>query len=314
MESTRFADAIAYGGWHVDTHPPAGVDAIDESPCTQHRVPHLYDIPLRSCVSGNLKNLMFAGRNLSATHLAFASTRVMATCAAVGQGVGTAAAFAVQAGIDPCDLAANEKAMQAIQQQLLHDDAYLIGLRNESPQDHACQARIAASSSQPGGEPENVISGQTRAVYGERGAPPERAFAGSHRWMSDPGPPLPQWLKLHWPAPISAARVQLIFDTGMHRPLTFSLADAYTALMQWGQPQVETVRDYSVELLVDGGWRTAATIRGNYQRRRVHELPDQPFTALRIMVSATNGLDHARVCEVRVEGSHGPSETSGVHC
>jgi hypothetical protein len=42
------------------------------------------------------RNLMFAGRNLSATHIAFASTRVMATCAVVGQGVGTAAALALR--------------------------------------------------------------------------------------------------------------------------------------------------------------------------------------------------------------------------
>jgi hypothetical protein len=88
LSSRSFEDRIAYGGWAIDLHPPAGVDAADEPPCEQHLVPYLYDIPLSCCVSRDVPNLMFAGRNLSATHIAFASTRVMATCAAVGQADG----------------------------------------------------------------------------------------------------------------------------------------------------------------------------------------------------------------------------------
>ncbi len=77
MESREFPDAIAFGGWSIDLHPPRGVNAPTEEPCVQHPVPHLYDIPLRACISRNIENLMFAGRNISATHVAFASTRVM---------------------------------------------------------------------------------------------------------------------------------------------------------------------------------------------------------------------------------------------
>ena len=73
-ESRAFHDAIAFGGWPMDLHPPAGVDAPGEPPCIQHEVSHLYDIPLRACVSDEISNLMFAGRNISATHVAFAST------------------------------------------------------------------------------------------------------------------------------------------------------------------------------------------------------------------------------------------------
>src|SRR5688572_15440673 len=126
LSSRTFPDAIAFGGWPIDTHPPQGVDAPDEPPCTQSHVPHLYDIPLRCCVAANRRNLFFAGRNLSATHLAFASTRVMATCAVVGQGVGTAAALAMRRGVDSVDLAANAPLMHAVQQRLMRDDAYLV--------------------------------------------------------------------------------------------------------------------------------------------------------------------------------------------
>jgi hypothetical protein len=301
LAATEFADAIAYGGWHIDTHPPGGVDAVDEPPCTQHRVPHLYDIPLRACVSANLENLMFAGRNISATHIAFASTRVMATCAVVGQGVGTAAAYAARHGIVPAQLSSRPEAIAAIQQQLLRDDAYLIGRTNRWPTDLAPRAVITASSSMPSGAATNVVSGQTRSVHGERGAPAERAAAGTHRWMSDPRGGFPQWLELLWPQPVVASRVQLIFDTGLHRPLSFSLADAYTALMHWGSPQPETVRDYRIEIDTAGDWQTVAVVEGNYERRRVHTFAATSLRRLRVVVLSANGLDHARVCELRVE-------------
>ena len=95
-KATRFPDAIAFGGWSLDTHPPGGIDALGEPPCYQPLTDHVYGIPLRACVSENVENLMFAGRNISASHIAFSSTRVMATCAVVGQGVGTAAGLAIR--------------------------------------------------------------------------------------------------------------------------------------------------------------------------------------------------------------------------
>ncbi|MEA3366340.1 MAG: FAD-dependent oxidoreductase, partial [Candidatus Hydrogenedentes bacterium] len=298
QESRAFDDAIAYGGWPIDTHPPSGVDAPDERPCTQHQLDHIYDIPLRACVSAGPRNLMFAGRNISATHVAFASTRVMATCAVIGQGVGTAAAHAVKNGMEPADLAADPQSMTAIQQRLLRDDAYLIGAVNLDPNDHARDAKVSASSAQPNGGAANVISGQTRSTHGPKGVKPERATHGLHRWMSDPAPGLPAWLELHWEQPVPVSEVQLIFDTGMHRVLTLTHSDAYAARMKWGQPQPETVRDYSIELNSNGKWQSVAEIKNNCQRRRVHKVkPSGHVSALRVNVAATNGLDHARIFE-----------------
>ena len=171
MSSTRprSHDAIAYGGWFIDTHPPLGVDAPNEPPCTQHRVPHLYDIPLRACVSRDIDNLMFAGRNISATHIAFASTRVMATCSVMGQGVGTAAAYAARHKLPPSTLAANATAIEAIQHQLIEDDAFLIGPINSDPRDLAKRAKVTASSEQS----------QGAAAQRRRRANPQRAW---RRW------------------------------------------------------------------------------------------------------------------------------------
>ena len=300
LGSTAFGDAIAYGGWFIDTHPPLGVDATGEPPCTQHLVPHLYDIPLRACVSCDVENLMFAGRNMSATHIAFASTRVMATCAAVGQGVGTAAAYAALQGMSPANLAASPAAIEAIQQQLLEDDAFLIGRVNNDPRDLARRAQVTASSEQRYGAARSVALGPTRSVHGPGGVPRERTIASTHRWMSDPVAGLPAWIQLEWPEPVAPTRLQLVFDTGMHRVLTFSLADSYTQTMHWGLPQPETVRDYEVESRCRGSWRPASSVTENYQRRNEIWLDGNQISALRITVKATNGLDHARICEVRV--------------
>ncbi|MBN2310139.1 MAG: FAD-dependent oxidoreductase, partial [Candidatus Hydrogenedentes bacterium] len=298
LGSAPFADAIAFGGWPIDTHPVQGVDAPAESPCSQHRVPHVYDIPLRACISRDIPNLLFAGRNISATHIAFASTRVMATAAAMGQGVGTAAAYAARHDVLPAAIPDRPECMRAVQQRLLRDDAYLIGLANEEGGDFARTARLTASSAQAAGPVANLVSGVTRALHGPDGAPPDRVVSGTHRWMSEG---LPAQVELRWAEPVHCGEVQLVFDTGLHRPLTLTHSDAYAARMAWGTPQPETVRDYLIEGELDGTWRTLVQVEGNYQRRRVHEIaPGNRLTALRLTVTATNGLDHARVCEVRV--------------
>ena len=118
--------------------------------------------------------------------------------------------------------------------------------------------------------------------------------------MSSPDEPLPAWIELSWPQPIKPTSIQLTFDTGMHRVLTFSLADAYTRKMHWGSAQPETVVDYVVECSYQDQKCALVDIEGNYQRRNRIELKGRPLETLRITVTATGGLDHARVCEVRV--------------
>ena len=283
--SRAFTDRIAYGGWMIDVHPSAGIDAPEQDPCLQRAVPFLYDIPLRCCVSRDVSNLMFAGRNISATHVAFASTRVMATCA----------------GIEPLQLASREDAVKAIQQRLSYDDAYLIGMSSDPLLDASKSARISASSEQAGGQARNVVSGQARSVHGPRGAPPDRAHGGLHRWMSDPEATLPAWIRFEWEHPVVVEEIQLIFDTGLHRHLTLSHRDSFTSKMIWGRPQPETVRDYVIEGFNGDRWYDLARVKDNYQRLRRHNLPTRTaISSLRIWVQTTNGLDHARIVEIRV--------------
>jgi hypothetical protein len=313
LTSRPFPDAIAYGGWPIDTHPPEGVDVPELPPCTQHHLPFIYDIPLRCCVSIGPRNLMFAGRNLSATHIAFASTRVMATCAVIGQGVGTAAALALRQNMFPADIATDTKLVHAIQQRLLRDDCYLISISNEDPNDLVREAaeireqqvgRLVRQNEERlphSGEcaytAEKIRSGQTRIVTK---LPPDRQSPGLHRWMSHE---LPATLEIRWNDPVMLREIVLTFDTGLHRLLTLSQADGYTQKMLWGRPQPETVRDYELSVETPTGWQTVETIQNNYQRNRRHLLViAEPVTALRLTITATNGLDHARVVEVRAYG------------
>ncbi|WP_304066968.1 FAD-dependent oxidoreductase [Pedobacter glucosidilyticus] len=90
VEQNTFEDAVAFGGWSIDLHPADGV--FSEKPgCNQWHGKGVYQIPYRTLYSNNIPNLFLAGRIISASHVAFASTRVMATAAHVGQAVGMAA-------------------------------------------------------------------------------------------------------------------------------------------------------------------------------------------------------------------------------
>ncbi|MDQ3622014.1 MAG: FAD-dependent oxidoreductase [Verrucomicrobiota bacterium] len=301
MQSTAFADAIAYGGWPIDLHPPEGIDKRAEPPCAQTPVPLLYDIPLRCCVAREIANLMFAGRNISATHVAFASTRVMATCAVVGEAVGISAAFAIQNGLLPGELADEPATMQAIRQRLLREDLYLIGGTDRGENDSAHAAAITASSEALDGPARNVISGQNRVVLSERGVPLHRTDPGTHRWMSEPAAGFPAWIELRWDNAIFFSTIELVFDTGLHRHLTLTQSDEYCRLMHWGAGQPETVRRYVVELEVNDRWQLLASVRGNWQRRRTHRhTPSASCRALRITVEGAWGIDHARIMQIRV--------------
>src|SRR3984957_941755 len=142
----KFEDAVAVGGWPMDDHPPSGFDKPDMAPNVAIRTPEVYDIPLRTMYSKNVKNLLMAGRNISASHVAFTSTRVMATCAVVGQAAGTAAALCIQSGLEPRPFAQDAARVAELQQALLRDDQTIKGRRNEDARDLARQARVTASS------------------------------------------------------------------------------------------------------------------------------------------------------------------------
>ncbi|AIQ57362.1 FAD-dependent oxidoreductase [Paenibacillus borealis] len=143
LAQREFTDRIGFGGWSIDLHPPQGVYATESG--SKHMYSDgSYHIPFRSLYSVNVNNLLMAGRDISASHVAFGTTRVMATCAVIGEAAGTGAALCAAKGITPRELHAGH--LQELQQTMLRQDASVLGLRNEDVADLALRAAVSASS------------------------------------------------------------------------------------------------------------------------------------------------------------------------
>lgn len=97
LEARAFDDGIARSAYPIDIHNPSG------SGTTTHRLPSgaAYEIPYRCLVPAKVDGLLVAGRCISTTHEALASTRLTPTVMTLGQAAGTAAALAVQSGVQP---------------------------------------------------------------------------------------------------------------------------------------------------------------------------------------------------------------------
>ena len=143
LEQTQFDDAVAFGGWSIDLHPVEGVYA-ETAGALQKYSNGVYDIPFRTLYSHNVDNLLFAGRNISASHVAFGSTRVMATCATLGQAAGTAAALASSLGVAPRAIGTTH--LQLLRETLARTDASVVGSRVDDPLDLVTSATVTASS------------------------------------------------------------------------------------------------------------------------------------------------------------------------
>jgi len=144
VEQRIHPDAVSFGGWAIDLHPVDGVFSA-QAGCTQWHSKGVYQIPWRTMYSRNIPNLMLAGRIISASHVAFASTRVMATCAHGGQAVGAAAALCIKHGVQPRDLL-KPALMRELQNNLLRKGQFIPGITLEEPEDLARSARITATS------------------------------------------------------------------------------------------------------------------------------------------------------------------------
>ena len=145
IRQATFEDTVAHGGWAVDLHPADGVYS-DLPACTQWHAKGVYGIPCRCYYSRNISNLFLAGRIISASHVAFGSTRVMATCAAGGQAVGVAAALCREHGCMPREAGAGKR-LAELQSRLDRSGQFLPGVAVDDPADLAPRAAAAASSS-----------------------------------------------------------------------------------------------------------------------------------------------------------------------
>ncbi|WP_210420804.1 FAD-dependent oxidoreductase [Chitinophaga sp. XS-30] len=106
QEGKFYPDGAVTATWTIDLHFPQEknskyFEGQEFFASTKHIRVAPYTIPYRCLYSRNISNLFMAGRNISTTHVAFGSTRVMRTCGMMGEVVGFAAGIAKKHNTTP---------------------------------------------------------------------------------------------------------------------------------------------------------------------------------------------------------------------
>ena len=243
-EGRHFEDIVAYGGWTMDDHFPEGFYK-KEAGTIFHPAPSPYGIPYRCLYSVNMENLFFAGRNISATHTAMSSTRVMATCSVLGQAMGTAAAMAAREKITPRGV--YEKHMSELKNTLMEDDAYL-PFNKRPVNELTASATVVSSNNSAAGL---VRNGHDRVIGEEDNA-----------WIAAMG----DELEFTWKEPVSIGKIRLVFDSDLCRA-THNMVSYYQFDQEPFKVPEEMIKGFRVQTRgSDGTWADCVAEENNYQR------------------------------------------------
>lgn len=195
-----FQDTVAYGGWGLDDHHPDGFYHVG-NPNVWGQTPSPYGIPYRTLYSVNIANLFFAGRNISVTHAAMSSTRVMATCALLGEAVGTAANIAREFALSPSGV--YEQKLPLLQERLMENGCFLPRFKRKIAD--LCQNAKLCGEGVSSEELNKLRNGIDRnhSTYGDEDF---GVFL-----------PLGKAVTYHFETPVKLSNVHLQFDTDLNR-------------------------------------------------------------------------------------------------
>lgn len=252
----KYDDIVAYGGWSMDNHFPEGF--YFKPGCNtvtiQHPVKQAWGIPWRSLYSRNISNLLFAGRNISATHVTLSSSRVMATCGIIGQAVGTGVAQAIA---DNTDIRKID--IHKLQQTLLWDDCYLPNVGRDLS-DLTKNAHINA---------EIVRNGRDR---GEK-----------NLWIAKKG----DFLEYTFEKACYVNKVRIIFDSNLSRdyrnmPCNFPLEEKNLKLPE------TLIKDYIIAYILEDGSKEQINVENSHRRFMVHDI-NKSVKSIRLIPKSTWG-------------------------
>lgn len=287
LSNRIFPDAIAYGGWPLDEHTPAGFKGKDNIPSIVRSFKGLYSIPLGCYCSKNIDNLMMVGRTIGASKLAMGSTRVMGTCAVGGEAAGLAAALAAKYNCVPEEI--SNKYINELQQKLIKNDCYIPGVRNKDEFDYAKAATISASTFKIGCEPQKIVNGITR-----------NENENINMWSSDGISEKGEWLKLSLKEPHEIKQIRIILDPNLSEEHCISISKAFIEKIPTGVPR-ELVKNYKVQRFYKGSFIDEVIVDDNYQCLSVVEFDEAKETdEVKIYFLETNGDSDIRVFEVRI--------------
>ena len=268
LEGGHFPDVVAYGGWSLDDHDPEAFHKKGRI-SIEHAVPQGFGIPFDCLYSVNIENLMFAGRDISATHMGLSATRVMATCALLGQAVGTAAAVALREGIDPAQV---RKDFIGEVQATLEDDDVMLPYRWRQVSPLTASAKVDPAI-------EVIRNGIDRDWDG----------ADNGVWTA----PDEGIIEYSWKKPVTVSGARMIFDSVLkERGKRMRKLEATTERVPMPAPMAKSFR---IEAWIDGGWQTLTTCSDNW--RRLVKVGFEPVKTkkLRLVVTETWGAPKAHV-------------------
>jgi hypothetical protein len=267
----RFDDLVAYGGWTMDDHFPAGFYHPGRGTIF-HPAPSPFGIPYRSLYSRNVENLFCAGRNHSATHAAMSATRVMGTTSMMGQAVGTAAALALQAGTTPRDV--YDSYLGELKQTLMDDDCYLPWNTRGLP-----ELTTGATLTTSAGDGGALRNGVDRPV-GE----------ADNGWRAPLG--ASATYEFSSVKPLSQARV--VFDSTLNRPHKNMPHNQRKDAAPFTVPD-SLVKSFRIETAdEEGAWSVAYRCENNY-RRLVRVPLSTTAKGVRFVAESTWGSEEAHV-------------------
>jgi len=284
VRTARFGDVVAYGGWPLDDHHPEGF-RTPEVPTIYHPAPSPFGIPYRCLYSKNVENLLFAGRNISVSHVALSSTRVMATCATLGQAAGTAAAVAVRRGTTPRGV--YREYMRELQDILMDDDCWLPGLRRAASPLTERAALILKCEGAPVRDPAVLRNGADRPE-GDDDNGIVLSLSGDS-------------VTYAFPKPVWIGSARFVFDSDLNRDTQPEgaihkrpmYATYYLNTQACRVPQT-LVRDFRLTVIDGGGQARIIDIKDNRQRL-VRAAIGAEAASVRFEPLATWGASAARV-------------------
>ncbi len=256
----RFEDIVAYAGWSMDDHFPEGFYYTKGYPTIFHPAPRPWGLPLRCMISKNIENLVFAGRNISVTHAALSSSRVMATCAVLGQALGTAVAQAVK---DDCHV--ENVDIQRLQETLMEDDHHIPWHRR----------KVSELSLNAGCSSEIIRNGLDR---GEE-----------NLWTGKAGDKIEYTLENDTPV----SEIRLVFDNDMNRkyhnmPCCYPLHETRFKLPK------ALIKEYKIEFENEKGELSVLHVTDNHQRFVKHRV-NENAKYVRFVPVSTNGSEDFRL-------------------
>ncbi len=262
LSGGHFEDVVAYGGWTLDDHDPEAFHKKGRI-SVEYSTPDYFGIPFDCLYSVNVPNLMFAGRDISCTHMGLSATRVMATTALLGQACGTGAAVALSHGVTPAQVRANYIGEV---QDMLEDDDCMLPYRWRKPS----ALTLSAQASEINDVLRNGI---------------DRKWDGADNgvWV-EPGETSVEYT---WKKPVTVSGVRLVFDSMFKiRSKRMRKLEATTERVQmpWMMPKA-----YRIEARTGGAWKTVYECPLNYVRLNKVAFDPVQADAVRVVVTDTWG-------------------------